>query len=187
MKIRLGERKDSISKLCRFCKFLEEQGVDCIIIHARFDDDKFCRKPHWSRIKDVKRELSIPVVANGGISSIENARRCITESGADGLMIGRAAAKKPWIFRDIAKSLYGIEFSYEKTDIASFYFRFAELVQSRFRAERRLGRLKEFTGYFSESYKYGHYLASSVQNSKTLEEAMREASLFFDRSEKITA
>ena len=76
--------------------------MDYITIHARLNGDKFCRKPKWESIGDIKEKIDIPIIANGGIFSVGDARQCLERSGADGLMIGRGGAVKPWLIRDIA-------------------------------------------------------------------------------------
>lgn len=95
-KIRLGETLDA-AKLRDFCRMLEGEGVDMITVHARLRGESFARRPRWEWVANVKRWIDIPVVANGGIDSIASARTCLEQSGADGLMIGRAAARSPWI------------------------------------------------------------------------------------------
>ena len=182
-KIRLGKQLDA-DALREFCLMLEDEGVDLLTVHARLDSESFCRKPRWASIADIKKRLSIPVIANGGIDCVEAAKRCLRESGADGLMIGRAAAAKPWIFGEIAKELYGLESSsLEMLSLPRVYHDFCQALQDRFRVERRLGRLKEFTHYFATNYAFGHHLASRVQSSDTMQEALGRAADFFGRSD----
>ena len=95
-------------ELLASCRMFEDLGVDLITIHARLNGEKFCRKPRWTLIGSIIAKLSIPVIANGGIFSVNDARRCLEQSGADGLMIGRGAVRCPWLLRDIARELYGL-------------------------------------------------------------------------------
>lgn len=182
-KIRLGRHLDA-DALRDFCLMLEGEGVDMLTIHARLESESFCRKPRWGAIADIKKNLSIPVIANGGIDCVDAAKRCLRESGADGLMIGRCAAAKPWIFSEIARGVYGLESeSLQMLSLPRVYHDFCQALQERFRIERRLGRLKEFTHYFATNYAFGHHLASRVQSSVTVKEALGRASEFFGRTD----
>ncbi len=177
-KIRLGRTLDENS-LISFCKMLEDEGIDLLTVHGRLQGEKFCRRPRWDWNGKVKQAVNIPIIANGGIFSVADARKCLERSGADGLMLGRGAVCKPWLFADIAKGIYHFE-TMPEINIPDIYFRFIELLQERFLPERRLGRLKQFTHYYSSNFPFGHHLASGVQNSKTLEEAAGTAMEFFN-------
>jgi nifR3 family TIM-barrel protein len=179
-KIRLGKSLNE-KTLVSFCEMLENEGVDLLTVHGRLHGEKFCRKVRWDWIGKAKKAVTIPVIANGGIFTIADAEKCLLESEADGLMIGRGAAVRPWIFGDIARELYGIEIA-ERPSLAKIYFRFIELLENRFQPERRLGRLKQFTHYYAENFAFGHHLASGVQNANSIEEAGERAEKFFEKS-----
>ena len=180
-KIRLGERLDE-TRLRDFCLMLQGEGIDLLTVHARLRGESFARKPRWQWVGKVKEWLDIPVVANGGIFSVDDAARCLKLSGADGLMIGRAAPQKPWLFAEIAREIYGVSVDGCRINLPWIYARFA-LGLTRFRPERRLGRLKEFTHYFALNYAFGHHLAMAVQKSSTLPLAWQQAIDFFSRSD----
>ncbi len=181
-KIRLGKTLDEKS-LVSFCKMLEDEGIDLLTVHGRLHGEKFCRKVRWDWIAKVKKSVAVPVIANGGIFSVADARKCLHESCADGLMIGRGAAVRPWIFAEIAQDLYGLEIS-KRPSLTEIYFRFIALLEARFQPERRLGRLKQFTHYYAENFAFGHHLATGVQNADSIEEASDTAGKFFEKSDK---
>ncbi|MDH5298703.1 MAG: tRNA-dihydrouridine synthase family protein, partial [Desulfobulbaceae bacterium] len=156
-KIRLGEELDA-PRLRDFCQMLEAEGVDMISVHARLRGEPFCRKPRWEWVGKVKSWVKVPVIANGGIFSVEDASRCLELSGADGLMIGRAAPTKPWLFAEIGRELYGAAIAMPEVNLPAIYFRFSALLAERFAPERRLGRFKEFTHYYAKNYAFGHHL-----------------------------
>lgn len=178
-KVRLGDTHDIVA-FTEFCKIVEGEGVDCLTIHARFNNEKFCRKPRWHWIEKAKNCIKIPIIANGGIFTVEDARKCLTVSGADGLMIGRGAAWRPWIFSDICEQVYGLSKKREKLHAQDVYNRFFELLIERFTRERRLGRLKQFTHYFARTHTFGHHLASAIQSSDTMEQALERSNVFFE-------
>jgi tRNA-dihydrouridine synthase B len=177
-KIRLGETLDE-DKLRNFCLMLAGEGIDMLTVHARLRMESFARRPRWAWVAKVKQWVDIPVIANGGIDSAAAARCCLDESGADGLMIGRAAAREPWIFATIARDVYGLESAPPKVCLPYIYQEYVTALIERFQPDRRLGRLKEFTHYFARNYFFGHHLASKVQASCSLQDAWRQAVVFF--------
>jgi tRNA-dihydrouridine synthase len=94
-------------------------------------------------------------------------------------MIGRGAVAQPWLCADIAREIYGVGHGCEKKERSRIYLKFITLLEQRFAPERRLGRLKHFTRYFSVSFPFGHHLAAAIQNSMSIEEARRRADEFF--------
>ncbi len=184
VKIRLGQRSDtSASTFKDRCLFLQDLGIDALYIHARFDKEPFARPPRWEMTVKAIESLSIPAIINGGIFTIEDARRCFKITGADGIMIGRGAAIRPWIFRDICLCLFSKEGAQAQApDLPATWLKFFQYLEELFPRERRLGRLKEFTHYFSQNYAFGNRLAMSVQRSKTMAEAKIKALEFFSRN-----
>jgi tRNA-dihydrouridine synthase len=180
-KIRLGSDPDS-GKLKTFCSMLEGEGVDMLTVHARFKHEPFARNPRWAYIAEIKECIKIPVIANGGIFSIDDAERCLRVSCADGLMLGRGAVIRPWLFAEIAGSVFGRDIQEPSVSLPDIYAAFAEALNTDYRPIYRLGRLKAFTHYFARNYKFGHSLATRVQSSSSMEEAMERAGTFFARN-----
>jgi nifR3 family TIM-barrel protein len=178
-KIRLGVELNE-QALKEFCTMLEDEGIDMLSVHARLKKESFARRPRWEWIARIKEWLRIPVIANGGIFTVQDAKDCLRISGADGLMLGRGAVIKPWLFAEIARELYDCNIIAPTVFPPAIYGNFIDLVNELFRPERRLGRLKEFTHYFAGNYKFGHQLSSSIQNSKSVEEAREKAAIFFE-------
>jgi tRNA-dihydrouridine synthase B len=79
----------------------EDCGVRAIAIHGRTRADQYMGEAEYDTIAAVKAQVRIPVIANGDIDSPEKARRVLAHTAADGLMIGRAAQGRPWLFREI--------------------------------------------------------------------------------------
>ncbi len=181
VKIRLGQELHR-EKFCDYCKFLEDKGVDLITVHTRMDKEKFCRKPRWKWACYAKESVAVPVFANGGIFSVEDAETCLAESNADGLMIGRGAAIRPWIFNEIWNAVSNEKRKIEIDKEKIFYDFFNRL--ERFPENRRLGRLKQFTALYAESFVFGHRLATAVQRSSSLEDAIGKAKQFFQKNSK---
>lgn len=89
----------AIARLAEAC------GVQALAVHGRTRADAFQGEAEYDTIATIKAAVSIPVIANGDISSPEKAAFVLARTGADGLMIGRAAQGNPWIFREIAHYL----------------------------------------------------------------------------------
>ncbi|MCL2789626.1 MAG: tRNA-dihydrouridine synthase family protein [Desulfobulbus sp.] len=183
-KIRLGETLNEAA-LCDFCRMLADEGIDMLTVHARLRAEPFARPPRWEWVAKVKQWVDIPVIANGSIDSADSARACLRASGSDGLMLGRAAARMPWIFATIARQVYGMDIPEPDIRLPQLYETFMGALIERFRPERRLGRLKEFTHYFATNYFFGHHLAAKVQASGSIEEAWRHAAAFFAANEPV--
>ena len=104
LKTRLGYLNGN-ENIMRVAKRAEEAGIAALALHGRTREDMYLNTARYSLIKDVKSMLSIPVIANGDIDSPEKAKYVLDYTGADAVMIGRAAQGRPWIFREIAHYL----------------------------------------------------------------------------------
>ncbi|GAB4255862.1 MAG: tRNA dihydrouridine synthase DusB [Deferrisomatales bacterium] len=177
-KIRLGERLDE-GALSAFCRMLEGEGVELLTVHARLRKEPYGRRARWEWVGKVKRWVSIPVVGNGGVFSAADARRCLEVSGCDGLMVGRGAAVRPWVFAEIAREVYGVPVPAARPTPAQAFRTVADLLDESLPPERRLGRLKELTHYLAQNYPFGHHLAAAVQSSPSVAVARERAEAFF--------
>ena len=88
-------------------RIAEGCGISLITVHGRTRAQKFGGRADWRFVREVKRVVSIPVIANGDIRSESDARTCLEQSGADGLMIGRAAIGRPWFISALNRALRG--------------------------------------------------------------------------------
>jgi tRNA-dihydrouridine synthase B len=96
---------DAERNAVRIARAAESAGVAMITVHGRTREQGYKGQAEYDTIAAVKAALRIPVVANGDIDSPEKAREVLAATGADALMIGRAAQGRPWIFREIAHFL----------------------------------------------------------------------------------
>ena len=98
VKVRLGfEEKNHLE----IAKVVENSGADFIAVHGRTRAGKFKAAVDYDAIAEMKAILSIPVIANGDIDSFEKAQWVLEHTQADGVMIGRGAVGKPWIFHQL--------------------------------------------------------------------------------------
>lgn len=88
-----------------FAKVLEQSGTDALCLHPRTREQQYRGVADRSAIGEVKAAVSIPVIGNGDIDSGESAVSMLRETGCDGVMVGRAALGRPWIFREIKAAI----------------------------------------------------------------------------------
>ncbi len=100
LKIRTGWDSSSRNGVA-IAQLAERCGIQLLSVHGRTRADAFTGEAEYDTIRDIKQAVSIPVIANGDIGTPEKAREVLTHSGADGVMVGRAAQGRPWIFREI--------------------------------------------------------------------------------------
>lgn len=104
VKIRMGFDKEHINAV-EMAKIAEACGVAAIAVHARTREQYYSGRAHWEIIRAVKEAVSIPVIGNGDVDSPAAAEQMLSETGCDGIMIGRGAQGNPWIFREISQYL----------------------------------------------------------------------------------
>jgi tRNA-dihydrouridine synthase B len=165
---------------------LEDCGVDAITVHPRFATQGYSGKADWDVITGVKAIVKIPVIGNGDINSPSDALRMEKESGCDGLMIGRAAVRNPWIFRQTLQLEKGLpihdpDIAERRSLIMEHYNFLSDAMEEHRAAFRMRGLLLSYTkglpgsGRFRERFtkiKDVHSLISSMDDYfNTLEEA----------------
>ncbi|MEA3490460.1 MAG: tRNA-dihydrouridine synthase [Campylobacterota bacterium] len=106
VKIRLGFEAKNHLEIAKVC---QESGVDFIAVHGRTRAGKFKAEVDYDAIGEIKDRVTIPVIANGDIDSPEKAKWVLEHTGADGIMVGRAAIGKPWIFHQMKEGSSSVD------------------------------------------------------------------------------
>lgn len=109
VKIRSGWDKDSINAV-EIAKICESAGASAITVHPRTRSQGYSGQADWNIIREVKENVTIPVIGNGDITSCFEAKRMLEETRCDAIMIGRGVLGNPWLIKECVEYLeYGIE------------------------------------------------------------------------------
>ena len=173
VKLRTG-LSDDFDYLVRFCRRLEDEGIDVITLHGRTAKEKFKRRARWNYVSALKKELRIPLIGNGDIGSIEEIERRGKE--CDAVMIGRLALRRPWIFAEIQQAVSpGFVPAIEETGI-----QFLDLLSKYQPPEFHLSRARRFFHYFCDNLKWGTYVKNLINREQDLRGIARAWKEYFE-------
>ena len=150
--------------LVRFCRGLEEAGLDLITLHPRLAAEKFKRTARWEYVEILRNELHIPVAGNGDIAGVEE----LAAKAAEGpVMAGRLLVRQPWAF---AAVLGGQEAGNVAVNvIEETGFRFLELLARHQPPEFHLSRARRFFKYYCDNLQWAEYLRNTINREGSLD------------------
>ena len=167
VKIRLGRERDGWwDRLVERIRLMEGEGVDAVILHPRFHEDKFRRRARHEVYGELAAVTRLPIIANGDISGLDyvtaNAELFAPVSG---LMVGRLAAAQPWLFGRWKNPTLAV-------DPAELANRLCGYLADDFTPDKAMRRLKVWVPYFACNYVFGHTLFKAVQQAPDWERAV---------------
>lgn len=153
-----------------FARMAEAAGAAFLTLHPRTRAQQYSGSAHWAHIAEVKATVSIPVVGNGDVIDGLSARRMLAETGCDGLMIGRGALGRPWVFREIRAALTDTAFaSPDDRELAQRILRHGEL-ELQAKGDHGMIELRKHLPLYFTGRRGASALKRSLSQVRTLDE-----------------
>ncbi|MBQ3235820.1 MAG: tRNA-dihydrouridine synthase [Clostridia bacterium] len=162
VKIRIGLTEGNFVTE-EFAKMAEDSGADMLTVHGRVRTAYYQGEVNYREIAKAKNAVSIPVIANGGIFTKEDADKMIEQTGADGVMVARGALENPLIFEEIL----GVKCGYSLKELIS---RQTDLLKQRYGAERSAIMFRKQAAYYLKGVEGGKKLKEKIFASSDINE-----------------
>ena len=164
-KIRLGY--EDRSSYLHNAIAIAEAGADELIVHARSKADGYQPPAYWGYIKEIQRQLDIPVIANGEIWTLEDYIACREQSGCDSVMLGRGLLARPDLGLAIKAYQRGEDYQYLAwPQIAALALNLLRLTQAYYPAKHMGNRIKQWLFYLMRSYPKAGTLFENIKRSR---------------------
>ena len=183
VKIRSGWDSNSINAV-EIAKMVERAGASAITVHPRTRSQGYTGKADWNIIKEVKQNVSIPVIGNGDIRTCYDAKKMLDETGCDAIMIGRGVLGNPWLIKECVDYLEkGIEPEEvpmkEKIKMIKRHY---ELLEQTKCEKLALLEMRTHTAWYLKGIKNSTKLKEAIFKTKTKEEFMNLLNTFLEEN-----
>ena len=163
-------------------KIIENAGASAIIVHGRTRDQFYTGKADWEIIKEVKKNVSIPVIGNGDIVDGETAKRMLEQTGVDGVMVGRAALGNPWIFEEIRYYLEGKKYEGpSKSEILDTILRQYDLLYQEKGEYTAVREMRKHIAWYLKGMKDASVMRNEINLIDNMEDVIEKLKIYFGK------
>ena len=161
-------------------RMAENCGLQAVALHARTREQGYAGQAQWGWIGEIKQSVRIPVIGNGDVRTPMDAAAMVVQTGCDAVMIGRAAASNPWIFRQIAQ--YTERGSYDEPAEGDRYNMIRTYFQMLIEEEMpgAAGKMKQFASWFTHGVPNGSVLRKAVYEARSEHDILARVEQFFE-------
>jgi tRNA-dihydrouridine synthase B len=145
-----------------FCRMLQDEGADRVIVHGRSTKQGFRGAADWKVVAAVKEALSIEVAGNGDITTADEARARLAEMRCDRVMIGRAAVQKPWLLSLCDNT------AVDRVDLSDLCGDILDSLERDLPDELHRSRAHRFLFYYTKNFRFGHPLMSAIRKESLI-------------------
>lgn len=180
LKIRTGWDKSQRNGVA-IAKMAEDCGIQALAVHGRTRACMFNGEAEYDTIAEIKQAVSIPVIANGDITTPEKAKYVLERTGADAIMIGRAAQGRPWIFREILHYLhYNTHFPAPSVaEIREIMINHIKNLYEFYGEERGVLIARKHVSWYSKGQRHGGAFRHQFNQIETAQAQLDAADTFF--------
>jgi nifR3 family TIM-barrel protein len=183
IKIRAGFYDHTINAV-ETAKLAEDCGVEHIALHGRTKEQGYRGQANWDLVKAIKETVSVPVSGSGDVMTIEQAFARFSETGCDGVLIGRGAMANPWIFRQIEDVMNGRKpFEPSLADKRAILHEYFDLLRDDMPETPAINRMKQLAGQFTRGLQGGALFRTSLYHSHSVEEILNRIEEYFEAIE----
>jgi tRNA-dihydrouridine synthase B len=175
-KIRAGWDEDSINAV-KVGKIIQEAGADALTVHGRHRQQFYSGKADWDVIKEVKENLNIPVIGNGDIFAVEDAKGMEKKTGCDGIMLARGILGNPWLIKSLSNIYNNEEIEATSKEKLHMILRHFELIEKYKGRRRAILEMRKHTGWYIKGMENAAKIRdriNKVKEKKEFEKILKE-------------